>query len=128
MPTSTLPFEVLLTFWDDVDGEDCITVQRINEGGSPNNTTVSLDPQECISLVLNAGATYRYLLVLRGQKARISCVPLVAASASVDFPPLSSVKIWKDTRISMTDVFGNEYRPLPDGITILLSRPGDEGE
>jgi len=127
MPTSTLPFEVLLTFWDDVDGEDCITVQRINEGGSPNNTTVSLDPQECISLVLNAGSTYRYLLVLRGRKARISCVLLVAASASVD-SPLSSVKIWKDTQISMTDVFGNEYRSLPDGITILLSRPGDEGE
>ncbi|KAH0590636.1 hypothetical protein H2248_000767 [Termitomyces sp. 'cryptogamus'] len=91
MPTSTKPFEVLLELTNDTHSD--VTIQLVHiDSGQSEGPTVLLQEGECVSLVLNAGATYHYRLRQMGIQARIS------------------VKTWQDTQCSAAKVFGGQYR------------------
>ncbi|EAU93052.2 hypothetical protein CC1G_06772 [Coprinopsis cinerea okayama7 len=79
MPTSTEPFEVLFEFTN--DGPELVTLQ-LTPGSTTEYVTSSpsvsegpttrLYPKESVSLVLNAGATYHYMVKQSTRKAQIS--------------------------------------------------------
>ncbi|KAF8198921.1 hypothetical protein BJ912DRAFT_950228 [Pholiota molesta] len=92
MPTCTLPFEILLEIFNDTTESSTLQLTR-GDDSLASNATVLLHPQEGISLVLNAGSSYQYLLKQQRRKAQIS------------------VKVWKDTRISTTDIFVKKRAP-----------------
>ncbi|PPQ88661.1 hypothetical protein CVT25_010237 [Psilocybe cyanescens] len=109
MPTCTLPFEILLDFVNDTVDSCTLRLTRGNEDNFSNNATILLQPQDSISLVLNAGSTYQYTLKQKNRKGHVS------------------VRVWKDVRITATDVFvRKKYAPSPElpilpsqGITIV---------
>lgn len=72
MPTSTVPFEVSLEVLNDTSGPAVLRLRRGDAEVSGSATT--LYPQETISLILDAGSTYRYILTQHTLKAQISCV------------------------------------------------------
>lgn len=67
MPTSTVPFEVSLEFLNDTSRPAVLQLSR-------GISATTLYPQETISLVLDAGSTYHYILTQHTLKAQISCV------------------------------------------------------
>ncbi|KAF8807481.1 hypothetical protein BYT27DRAFT_7256078 [Phlegmacium glaucopus] len=105
MPTSTLPFEVSLEFVNDTAGPVILQLSRGDDELSGNSTI--LHPQETISLILNAGSTYHYILTQHILRMKIS------------------VRIWKDMHISATDVlvnkgvFHDNQSAESQGITII---------
>ena len=72
MPTSTVPFEVTLEFFNDTSGPVILKLSRGDAEISGSATT--LYPQETISLILDAGSPYHYILTQHTLKAQISCV------------------------------------------------------
>ena len=72
MPTSTVPFEVSLEFLNDTSEPAMLQLSRGDAEVSGSATT--LYPQETISLILDAGSTYHYILTQHTLKAQISCV------------------------------------------------------
>ncbi|RDB28591.1 hypothetical protein Hypma_015445 [Hypsizygus marmoreus] len=105
MPTSTVPFEVLFEFTNDTINPATIQLAR-GDNEFSGDATILLQRGESVSLVLNAGSTYNYLLKQRSRKARIS------------------VKTWQDVQCTAAGVFagrcGNGYRswtPI-EGVTI----------
>ena len=72
MPTSTLPFEVSLDVLNDTARPAILQLSRGDDELLGNATT--LYPYETISLILNAGTTYRYILTQHILRAHISCV------------------------------------------------------
>ncbi|KAF5313995.1 hypothetical protein D9611_006873 [Ephemerocybe angulata] len=85
MPTSTAPFEVLFEFTNDTS--DLATLQLTRDVGasssspSPSSNSsgpslagpmIRLFPRDSVSLVLDAGATYHYLVKQNQRKAQIS--------------------------------------------------------
>ena len=72
MPTSTVPFEVSLEFLNDTSRPAMLQLSRGDAELSGSATT--LYPQETISLILDAGSTYHYILTQHTLKAQISCV------------------------------------------------------
>ncbi|KJA29158.1 hypothetical protein HYPSUDRAFT_128082 [Hypholoma sublateritium FD-334 SS-4] len=77
MPTCTLPFEILFEFINDTTKSSTLQLTREGEDGFSSNAIVTLQPQESISLVLNAGSAYHYLLKQDCRKAQLSCVPTI---------------------------------------------------
>lgn len=73
MPTSTVPFDVLFEFTNDTTSAATIQLSH-GDGEFSGNATVLLQGGESVSLVLNAGTTYHYMLKQRSSKARISWV------------------------------------------------------
>lgn len=72
MPTSTVPFEVSLEFLNDTSGPAML---QLSQGdGEVSGGATTLYPQETISLILDAGSTYHYILIQHTLKAHISCV------------------------------------------------------
>jgi hypothetical protein len=68
MPTSTQPFEVLLEVLNDMT--EPASLERIQEqqnGTVGIGRTVWLQKEESISLVLDAGSTYRFLMKCSSQ-------------------------------------------------------------
>lgn len=72
MPTSTVPFEVSLDFLNDTSRPAMLQLSRGDAQVSGSATT--LYPQETISLILDAGSTYHYILTQHTLRAQISCV------------------------------------------------------
>ena len=72
MPTSTVPFEVSLEFLNDTFGPVMLQLSR-GDGEVSGGVTTSY-PQETISLILDAGSTYHYILTQHTLKVQISCV------------------------------------------------------
>ncbi|KAJ2931188.1 hypothetical protein H1R20_g5933, partial [Candolleomyces eurysporus] len=73
MPTSTEPFEVLFEFTNDT--ADFATLQLTRENASNVGVAgpvIRLFPKDSVSLVLNAGATYHYLVKQSQRHAQIS--------------------------------------------------------
>ncbi|KAI0375375.1 hypothetical protein BV20DRAFT_913283, partial [Pilatotrama ljubarskyi] len=82
----TLPYEVLLEFSNDTP--DAVTLQVLRrEDGGQAGPIIFLDARENISLVLTAGVAYKYAIRQPRRDAELS------------------VKIWSDTRCSLSDVF-----------------------
>ena len=71
MPTSTVPFEVSLEILNDTSGPAMLQLSR---GDAGVGSATTLYPQETISLILDAGSTYHYILTQHTLKAQISCV------------------------------------------------------
>ena len=74
MPTSTVPFEVSLEFLNDTSGPATLQLSHGRGDTEVSDSTTTLYPQEIISLILDAGSTYHYILTQRTLKAQISCV------------------------------------------------------
>ncbi|GLB36228.1 hypothetical protein LshimejAT787_0305160 [Lyophyllum shimeji] len=90
MPTSTLPFEVLLEFTNDTSSAATVQLMR-GESDASGGPSILLQRGENVSLVLSAGSTYHYRLRQSGRQARIS------------------VKTWQDTQCSVAKVLGGHY-------------------
>ncbi|THH11613.1 hypothetical protein EW145_g543 [Phellinidium pouzarii] len=60
MPSVSQSYEVILDFTNDT--HDSATVQLLRDYGRASNRIVLLDPGETVSLVLDAGDTYKYTL------------------------------------------------------------------
>ncbi|KZT05950.1 uncharacterized protein LAESUDRAFT_701420 [Laetiporus sulphureus 93-53] len=85
MPTSTVPYEVLLEFSNDTIEPVTLQVLR-HDSGSRTGATIFLHSGESISLVLTAGLPYKYAAKLGGREAMLS------------------VKVWQDSRCNLSDV------------------------
>lgn len=94
MPTSTIPFEVLFELVNDTHEPVMMQVLQ-QEDGERTGATVLLHRGETISLVLTAGVPYKYAVKRSGHEATLS------------------VKLWKDTRYCLWNVF-RRSRPSTD--------------
>ena len=70
MPSIPQEYEVLLKFTN--DSLDCATVQLLRDYGRSSAAIVLLHPGEIVTLVLEAGSTYRYVLKTRSKLASVS--------------------------------------------------------
>jgi hypothetical protein len=70
MPAVTQGYEVLLDFTNDT--RDSATVQLQRDYGRQTGTAVLLRPGETVTLVLDAGAVYRYCLKTRTRVANVT--------------------------------------------------------
>jgi hypothetical protein len=106
MPGLTSNYEVLLDFKNDT--ADPATVQLQKDYGHNPGNAVLLHPGESVTLVLNAGASYRYCLKTHSNVANVTCVsiPVVRPAQSVltDASP-ASARSWRDMQFDMSHVF-----------------------
>ena len=70
MPTITEDYELLLRFSNDT--HDCATVQLSRDYGRNTGAIVLFHPGEVVTLILEAGSTYRYVLKTRSKVASVS--------------------------------------------------------
>ncbi|KAL0951084.1 hypothetical protein HGRIS_007822 [Hohenbuehelia grisea] len=106
MPTSTIPFEVLFEVSN--DSPDATTLQSLrsdpDDEFESGGAIILLNAHESVSLVLNAGSTYHYVLKQNSRKAQIL------------------VKAWRDTQLKTTNIFEGQIQqdeyPM-EGITII---------
>ncbi|KAJ8702699.1 hypothetical protein PTI98_001395 [Pleurotus ostreatus] len=100
MPTSTLPFEVLLEFSNNSTEPATLRLLRDLDGFPNEGARIFLHPEESISLVLNAGSVYRYTLKQNDNAAQIT------------------VRIWRDVQVSLKYVFEQRHaRPVDENDT-----------
>ncbi|KAI0319380.1 hypothetical protein OF83DRAFT_1055068 [Amylostereum chailletii] len=85
MPAIPEQYEVLLKFNN--DSLDCATVQLLRDYGRSTGAIVLLHPGELVTLVLDAGSTYRYVLKTRSKLASVSA------------------RSWRDVTCSVSQVF-----------------------
>lgn len=79
MPTNTQPFEILFEFMNDMSEPTTLERMQSGQNGTASiGLTVWLQERESISLVLDAGSTYHYLIKRLGCniEAVISCVSI----------------------------------------------------
>ncbi|KZT72746.1 hypothetical protein DAEQUDRAFT_722359 [Daedalea quercina L-15889] len=86
MPTSTVPYEILLDFVNDMTEPTTIRVLR-QDNGMRTGAAMLLNSGENLSLVLTAGTPYKYALVQ-------GCTEAVL-----------SVKVWQDTQYCTSSAF-----------------------
>lgn len=72
MPSVSQSYEVILDFTNDT--LDSATVQLLRDYGRPTNRIILLNPGETMSLVLDAGDTYRYTLKTKSKVVNITSV------------------------------------------------------
>lgn len=72
MPTSTLPFEVLFEFTNDTANAVTLQLTRGDDDGSFGGAVILLHSGENVSLVLDAGSSYHYIVKQQSKKAQIS--------------------------------------------------------
>jgi len=70
MPSVAQSYEVILDFTNDT--HDSATVQLLRDYGCRSNRTVLLNPGETVSLVLDAGDTYKYTLKTKTKVVNIT--------------------------------------------------------
>ncbi|TFY83589.1 hypothetical protein EWM64_g414 [Hericium alpestre] len=70
MPAIAEDYEILLEFSNDT--HDCATVQLSRDYGRNTGTIVLLHPGEVVTLVLEAGSTYKYVLKTRTKVASVT--------------------------------------------------------
>jgi len=85
-PTCTIPYEVLFEFVNDTMHPATMQVLR-REDGSRTGATILMHRGENISLVLTAGAPYKYAVKMFGREFNLS------------------VKVWQDTRCQLSGVY-----------------------
>lgn len=89
MPTVAEEYEVLLKFSNDT--HDCATVQLLREYSRNAGAFVLLQPGEVITLVLEAGSTYRYVLKTRSKLASVSA------------------RAWRDVHCTVSQLFAQQH-------------------
>lgn len=112
MPAPT-QYEVLLDFTNDT--HDCASVQLLRDYGRNTDAIVLLHPGESVTLVLDAGAVYKYALKTRTKVANVTArtwrdvnctVSQLFPASSLSSPPDSSRpvqgitvdRLWRDMR------------------------------
>lgn len=90
MPSVAQSYEVILDFTNDT--HDSATVQLLRDYGCRSNRTVLLNPGETVSLVLDAGDTYKYTLKTKTKVVNITYVlnptyPQIYCDQSPPLPP-----------------------------------------
>ncbi|OCH95827.1 hypothetical protein OBBRIDRAFT_504820 [Obba rivulosa] len=106
-PTCTIPYEVLFEFVNDTLHAATMQVLR-REDASRTGATILIHRGENISLVLTAGAPYKYAVKLLGRELNVS------------------VKVWQDTRCQLSGVYAmagstalnSDTKTVADGITV----------
>lgn len=106
MPSVAQSYEVILDFTNDT--HDSATVQLLRDYGCRSNRTVLLNPGETVSLVLDAGDTYKYTLKTKTKVVNITYVlnptyPQIYCDQS----PLAthSARAWRDIVCGLSQVF-----------------------
>lgn len=72
MPSISQSYEVILDFTNDT--HDSATVQLLRDYGRPSNRIILLKPGETMSLVLDAGDTYKYTLKTKSKVVNVTSV------------------------------------------------------
>jgi len=103
MPAITQDYEVLLVVTN--DSHDCATVQLLRAYGRNTGAIVLLPPPEAVTLVLEAGSTYKY--VIKTQSKLVSV----------------SVRTWRDVQCTVSQLFSSTVTTsqpisLVNGITV----------
>ncbi|KAF8507112.1 hypothetical protein F5888DRAFT_72285 [Russula emetica] len=103
MPAITQDYEVLLVITN--DSHDCATVQLLRDYGRNTGAIVLLQPTEAVTLVLEAGSTYKY--VIKTQSKLVSV----------------SVRTWRDVQCTVSQLFSSTVTTsqpisLVNGITV----------
>ncbi|KAI0034320.1 hypothetical protein K488DRAFT_45786 [Vararia minispora EC-137] len=116
MPAIAADYEVLLKFANDT--HHCAALQLARDYNRNGGTMVLLEPGEFVTLVLNAGSIYRYVLKTRSKVASLSArawrdvtctVAQAFAGAGPEGGPVSPVvgvtvdRIWRDYRFMHWD-------------------------
>ncbi|CAL1695458.1 unnamed protein product [Somion occarium] len=91
MPGRTEAYEVLLDFTNDT--HDAATVQLLRDYGRTTTAVVLLHPGESITLVLDAGAIYRYALKTRTKVANVTA------------------RSWRDVNCTLSQLFPGGWPP-----------------
>ena len=73
MPSIAQNYEVVLDFTNDT--LDSATVQLLRDYGCHSNRIVMLNPGETVSLILDAGDTYKYTLKTKSKVVNVTFVP-----------------------------------------------------
>ncbi|KAI0067737.1 hypothetical protein BV25DRAFT_1867537 [Artomyces pyxidatus] len=95
MPAITEDYEVLLNVSNDT--HDCATLQLLRDYSRNAGAVVLLDPGEVVTLVLEAGSTYRYVVKARSKLASVS------------------VRAWRDVTCSVSQVYASAGPQLQTG-------------
>lgn len=123
MPTSTIPFEVLFEFTNYTLDAATLQLMRGDDGFSSGGGMILLHGRESVSLVLNAGSTYRYTVKQKARKAQISWV-LSAVRFRMQLIVstfLRRVRTWQDIQCNTSSVFSGHCthgRPPLAGLTV----------
>ena len=70
MPAITQDYEVLLVITN--DSHDAATVQLLRDYGRNTGAIVLLQPTEAVTLVLEAGSTYKYVIKTQSKLVSVS--------------------------------------------------------
>ena len=70
MPTVTTGYDILLRFSN--DSYDCATVQLSRDYNRGTSAIVLVQPDQSVTLVLEAGSTYKYVLKTRSKVASVT--------------------------------------------------------
>jgi hypothetical protein len=108
MPSHLQTYEVLLDFTN--DSRDCATIQLLRDYGQATGAIVLLHPGESITLVLDAGAIYRYALKTHSKVANVTWVVLFWSSTDSSCP-IASARTWRDIRCDVSQMFANLPSP-----------------
>ncbi|KAI0051766.1 hypothetical protein FA95DRAFT_1554298 [Auriscalpium vulgare] len=95
MPAISDDYEVLLSIANDT--HDCATVQLARDYSRGMGAVVLLQPGEDVTLVLEAGSTYKYVLKARSKLGSVS------------------VRAWRDQNCSVSQVFASAGPQLQTG-------------
>jgi hypothetical protein len=76
MPTSTLPYEVLLELSNNTSNVAIVQLVYYGDDEFSTGAIISLQRHETVSLVLNAGSTYNYALQHQGKQLQMTWVLL----------------------------------------------------
>jgi len=102
MPAITQDYEVLLAITN--DSHDCATVQLLRDYGRNSGAIVLLQPTEAVTLVLEAGSIYKYVVKTQSKLVSIS------------------VRTWRDIECTVSQFFSSTVTSSqPDavnGITV----------
>jgi len=93
MPALTQDYEVLLVFTN--DSHDCATVQLLRDYGRNTGAIVLLQPTEAVTLVLEAGSTYKYVIKTHSKLVSVS------------------VRTWRDVQCTVSQLFSSTVTASP---------------
>ncbi|KAG5734637.1 hypothetical protein E4T56_gene5270 [Termitomyces sp. T112] len=104
MPSLVQNYDVLLEFTNDT--LETITVQVLHDYGRNTRSIVLLHPEESVTLVLDAGTSYRYAVKQRTKVANVTA------------------RFWRDTRCQISHLFSDSSllsqstSPFSEGIRV----------
>lgn len=104
MPSLVQSYDVLLDFVNDT--LESVTVQVLHDYGRNTRSIVLLHPEESVTLVLDAGASYRYAVK---QRTKVAGITYVIHRIEVTEECLLShrARFWRDTRCQISHIFSD---------------------